>query len=127
MSLQDYRKKVESKPAASGGFYLKPTDVKVGDQVKIVSYVIEAPKEVLTGKGPVTIGEKISITGIFTPAGGKPSGQEAKVSISEAQARKLFALWKDQDWIGKSLMVTNVVTKPIKGESRTWIEWTGLP
>lgn len=128
MSLQDYRKKVESEPAQSGGFYLKPADVKVGDQVKIVSYAVEAEHEVQTKKGPVTIPEKIALTGQFIAVGtSAPSGQDVKVGVSKAQAKKFFALWKDQDWVGKRIMVTAVVNKPIQGESRTWIEWTGLP
>jgi len=128
MSLQNYRKKIEAEPQQSGGFFLKPGDVKVGDQVKIMSYVVDPEHEVATKSGPVVIPEKIAVTGEFTPVGNSQStGQEAKVSVSKAQARKLFALWKDQDWVGKRIMVTAVVTKPIKGETRTWIEWTGLP
>lgn len=128
MSLQDYRKKIEAEPQMSSGFFLKPQDVKVGDQVHITSYVIDPVHEVLTKGGPVTIPEKIAVTGEFTAVGNsQPTGQEVKVSISKAQAKKLFALWKDKDWVGKKIMVTAVTTKPIKGESRTWIEWTGLP
>jgi hypothetical protein len=128
LSLQDYRKKVEEEAVQNGLFYLRPTDVKVGDQVKIVSYLIEPPKTIVTKAGKsIDITEKIAVTGQFTPLGQLPTGQEVRVSISKAQSKKLFALWKGQDWVGKSIMVTAITTKPIQGESRTWIEWTGLP
>ena len=129
MSLMDYRKKVEAEPQGQGqGFFLKPAEAKVGDQVAITSYTIEAAKTIKVGKKDVDIPEKIVVTGQFTPSGAaQPTGQDVKVSISKAQAKKFFALWKDQDWVGKKIMVTNIVTKPIQGESRTWIEWTGLP
>jgi hypothetical protein len=128
MSLQDYRKKIESEPQSEGGFYLKPGDVKVGDMVHITKTEIVAEHEVETKKGPITIPEKVLVTGQFILAGTTtPQGQDVQVNISKAQAKKLFALWKEAEWIGKKIMVTNVVTKPIQGESRTWIEWTGLP
>lgn len=131
MSLQDYRKKIESEPQRAGGFYLKPEDVKVGDMVTISkTEVVPAHDLPVKKKGdvPVTIAEKILATGQFILAGTTaPQGQDVQVNISKAQAKKFFALWKDQEWVGKRIMVTAVVTKPIQGESRTWIEWTALP
>jgi hypothetical protein len=130
MSLQDYRKKIESEPDA-GGFYLKPADVKVGDMFLISKAEIMPAKELQPkkkGDPVITIPEKILATGQLILAGTTaPQGQDVQVNISKAQAKKLFALWKDADWVGKKIMVTSVVTKPIQGESRTWIEWTGLP
>lgn len=128
MSLQDYRKKVESEPQNQSGFYLKPNEVKVGDQVAITKAEVVPPRKVKGNDGKeYSIDEKIEVTGTFIPVGKSPTDQEVKVNVSKAQAKKLFALWKDQPWEGKKMMVTQIVTKPIKGESRTWIEWTGLP
>jgi len=131
MSLQDYRKKIESEPQQTGGFYLKPGDVKVGDMVHISkTEIVPAHDLPVKKKGDpvITISEKILVTGQFILMGKtEPQGQDVQVNISKAQAKKFFALWKDAEWVGKRIMVTAVVTKPIQGESRTWIEWTALP
>ncbi len=118
-------KKMLAEPVPSGT-YLKPDKVKVGDCLKIEKMDLEAARTVDTDHGPVAIPEKMVVTGAFIPKGQTSLGEEVKAAVSKGVERKLYELW-GASWVGKTMMVSGVITKNIKGRSTTWIDWSGLP